>query len=442
MVKLRAAAWNKENEVLINSDNSQCKSYHSSGHSSSRTKLQERWSKLNPFQRSQNERILAERKGKSQCSSENFRTCSISTSDNEDSSTNSNERVRKSERQDDKSGSRRKEVEGSVVDQLRLAELNSKVLRIGTTSIANDRIHDKPSLVNASKYRRFQLCPHSPCDSPLTEHSENTPSTSKCKGLPAELSSSEHRGNLGSWLSRVAKVPRSSSAVLVKPSKSRKIRSGGSSRSKGPPNSLKLGLFLSSPARDRGQSHFGGHAKRGRIHAGRKGKHVLLLRRTKSVNSGLELTCAGLQRCRSGFDSSESRGYDLQKLNFLQESLKDSQLHLATLIERQNKTRDNFFIEVARLKAMCATLNRTQEVHYHSILDVFNENHRAFGYMESNFRYIRSLLPRARPGSMTDYLIELFRFLGDNTVASLCTVVRSAVGLYLRFFPRRKTMRS
>lgn len=261
------------------------------------------------------------------------------------------------------------------------------------------------------------------------------------------LSSSKHEdhgGNTGNWFSKVAKIPRNVSSEVIparrfRPISMGKSRGGLLGLGRGAQNTQKFGNFFQNIGRDHDAAPDRGTFKRNRGQAGKRGFQVL--RRVKSFDSSLNADQSGLPFVfRNGPNKAKRHSELLAEVDFLEKSLWDCEFMLAILVDRQGKIRDKFSLEIESLKQRCASLDRTQEIHYRSVLDVFNENYRILGYVESHFAYLMSLIPKARPGTASDFVIDILRFMGDNTVSTILKIVRGATSLYSYFFPRNRNI--
>lgn len=253
----------------------------------------------------------------------------------------------------------------------------------------------------------------------------------------------DHGGSIANWFSKVARNPRNGSSDLiparrVRPISTGKTRGGFLGLGRGSQNTLKLGNFFHSIGKDADGSPDRGTLKRIRVQTGKRRLHGVL-RKVKSFESGLNANQSSSPFVfRDGSKKADQCSEMLAEVDFLEKSLWDCELMLANLVDRQGKISGKLFLEIENLKQRCASLDRTQEIHYRSVLDLFNENYRILGYVESHFAYLLSLIPKSRPGTASDFMIDILRFMGDNAVSTLLKVIGSATSWYSYFFPRKR----
>ncbi|CAN8073834.1 unnamed protein product [Agarophyton chilense] len=202
---------------------------------------------------------------------------------------------------------------------------------------------------------------------------------------------------------------------------------------KGTQNGTRLAAFLQGIAKDRQGSPDSGAGKRSRIQPGRRGLQGVL-RKARSYDS--DPNSKSSPRCRNSCRCCSDGIPNRINLLWLEKSLRKSEVMLAELKERLFKDRQEFSRQIASLKMASAVIKRTQEMHYRNALDEFKENNRVIGNAESHFGYVTSSMHRRRSCFGSDVTTVILRLLGDNTISFLLKMVRATTTIYSYFFPR------
>ncbi|KAI0564899.1 hypothetical protein FGB62_22g040 [Gracilaria domingensis] len=319
--------------------------------------------------------------------------------------------------------------------QLVIKELKSKVRK---TTRVDDRGEVKgfesPDLLPFSRDLE-------PFESPPAECNDHIPRSLGIKdsqGSPlAEVSADVQGESVGHWIEKVTKISRNKGLDV---NTSRKGRSPNQGRArggllgigKGAQNNTKIAAFFQGMAKERQNSPDSGAGRPTRIQPGIKGLQGVL-RKVRSYDSNAASKSS--PRCRNSCRCCSEIVPAHNDLVRLEKSLWKSEVTLAGLVERQAKDRLEFSRQIAGLKNTCTNLKRTQEMHYRNVLDEFNENYRVIGNVESHFGYVTSVIGKGR---RSDVVTEVLRLMGDNTIAVLLNIVRATTSLYLYFFPRNR----
>lgn len=162
---------------------------------------------------------------------------------------------------------------------------------------------------------------------------------------------------------------------------------------------------------------------------GRDAKDVL--RRTKSSHS--------LYNHHDSYMDTRSDPLALEEYTMLTGSIQDleqrmenAEKELHTFLDNATRQREQIVSEVTRLTKLCNSLKNEQEVKFRSVLDIFNENHKTLGYVESNFDYLLSVVDRGRRQGVREYVIRILQFLGDNTMDKIFYAIHAASEMLMR----------
>lgn len=127
----------------------------------------------------------------------------------------------------------------------------------------------------------------------------------------------------------------------------------------------------------------------------------------------------------------------LDQIQELRTSLEKSERVLNDYIEDSKRDRAHISDQVDRLKNLYSSLSQSQDIRYKSLLDVFHENYKLLGYVESNFDYVLSVVARGKRTNLQGLFYGLLRFVARYTMAPILGIVRLGSRIYLRLFPRR-----
>lgn len=272
----------------------------------------------------------------------------------------------------------------------------------------------------------------------------------KSRRLSAEKGSPS---SIGNWIAKAGKLQRVSAGEGSHEGLSRKSLFRSNSGHKigvhffGPKNGTGSPFFHGVETLDhfRGSSPFdperelsrskGGLSKRHNRRRGADG----VLRRTRSSRS---LDTHSDTRLHHDFlfseDISGPESDLIQQLEEVKQTLQNSEQILESHIQDSIRQRAELRTEIGRLTDRCASLKKAQELRYRSVLDVFQENYKLLGYVESNFDYVLSAVSRERRSMLQEHLYSLLRFIADNTMATVFSIVQAASRLYLRLWPRTR----
>lgn len=120
----------------------------------------------------------------------------------------------------------------------------------------------------------------------------------------------------------------------------------------------------------------------------------------------------------------------LERAHDLNCRLRDSEKQLATLMEAVQASEDILEAEMSRLRLIMNTLDQAQEIRYRSVLDVFTDNFRTVGVVETRLDQMMSLQHTQLQRSGRGRLASATWRIADFVVACIARIIELCVGSY------------
>lgn len=128
----------------------------------------------------------------------------------------------------------------------------------------------------------------------------------------------------------------------------------------------------------------------------------------------------------------------LISVNEIRTTLEQAEQKMERYMEDSEKLHEEIRQDISRLQDLYASLSKAQELRYLSVLEVFHENYKILGYVESNFDYVMEIVTRGRTSSLQKLLNRTLTCFGDHGMAVLFQMIHAVSWLYLLVFPKRR----